>query len=119
MTEPEQRSCGNCYWHKGGPVAVCGLDLPWWAEPYERPKVYASEGEGCPHWWNGDDRADAAEALLAEATAFIRAEYEAKLDCVCLKDEDGKPRRDTVDELAREHVEEYEALLARLERSAP
>ena len=65
-------------------------------------------------------RADEAEALLAEAEKFIRAEYECKLDCVCLKDEDGKPQRDTVDNLAREHVEEYEALLAKLKaRSAP
>ena len=97
-------------------MAVCGLHLPWWAEPYERPRVYASEGEGCPHWWNGEDRADAAETRLTEATAFIRAEYEGALDSACLKDKDGKPDRSTVEAQAVEHIEAFEALLAKLEK---
>ena len=63
-------------------------------------------------------KADAAEPRLYSAIAFIQAEYETKLECVCVL-RGGKPDRSTVDPMALEHVEEFESILAKLEARKP
>ena len=61
-------------------------------------------------------RADEATRLLAEARDFIREEYESLLMSVC-STTDGKPERENVDPASVEFVEQYEALLAKLDKA--
>jgi len=56
----------------------------------------------------------AVVAIAPDARDFIRAEYQATLECVCLLT-DGEPQRDRADVLSVPHLEAFESILARLD----
>ena len=47
------KTCGGCIYYSGHMLSECQAPLPWWTEPYQRPRIFLSEGWNCPIWNDG------------------------------------------------------------------